>query len=392
VDKRINETGFIHGYIKQPLPSDFNPEIVFFREKINNSKRKSAYPYFYDMKLRALKYLLPFGIYLGMYQSLHGYGWMIYLPVIYAFVVIPMLELFIRPNEKNMDEAEENIAKSERLYDWFLYLIVPFQYLTLFWFLNNITDPALQWWEITGRVLAMGLACGTFGINVGHELGHRINIMEQTFAKALLLTSLYTHFFIEHNKGHHKHVSTPQDPSSAPKGMSLYAFWVRSVVGTWLGAWQIAATEQKKKGLEVWHWRNEMLQLQVLQVVFVTAVGIIFGWKACGYYLLAAVIGFLLLETVNYIEHYGLQRKNLGNGRFKRAMPHHSWNSNHVLGRLMLFELSRHSDHHYLASRKYQVLRNHNEAPQLPTGYPGSMLLATIPPLWFKVMHQRMKG
>ncbi len=343
------------------------------------------------MNWRAFKYLLPFGIYLGMYRSMHGYGWIIYLPVIYAFVGIPLVELLIKPDSRNMDEAEESIAKSERLYDWFLYLIVPLQFLALYWFVNNITDPALKWWEITGRIFAMGLACGTFGINVGHELGHRVKPFEQWLAKALLLTSLYTHFFIEHNKGHHKHVSTPQDPSSAPIGMNLYAFWIRSVKGTWLGAWHIANEDLNKKGLPVWHWRNEMLQLQLLQIAFVVAIGLIFGWAACGYFLLAATVGFLLLETVNYIEHYGLQRKEVAAGKFERAQPQHSWNSNHVLGRLMLFELSRHSDHHYLASRKYQVLRSHEEAPQLPTGYPGSMILATIPPLWFKVMHRRIK-
>ena len=334
--------------------------------------------------------MLPFGIFAGAWFSFGQNGWPIFLPLIYAFAFIPLVELLIPPDARNMTEAEEAIAKKDPIYDLFLYLIVPLQYLGLFWFLSGITDGGLLWWERMGRILSMGLLCGSFGINVGHELGHRIKPYEQWMAKALLLTSLYTHFFIEHNKGHHKHVSTPQDPSSAPLGMDLYRFWLRSVSGSWTNAWRIAAAELKKRGLPALHWKNEMLQLQLLQVAFLILIGTMFGWLACGYFVLAAIVGFLLLETVNYIEHYGLARKLTANGMYERALPAHSWNSDHVLGRLMLFELSRHSDHHYLASRKYQILRHHDDSPQLPTGYPGSMLLATLPPLWFHIMHKRI--
>jgi alkane 1-monooxygenase len=343
------------------------------------------------MNFQAYKYLLPLSIYLSSWQAFHTTGAATFLPVFIGFVLIPFLELFVPPDARNMNAAEEAIAKNDPIYDWFLYLIVPMQFLALFWFLSGITDSNLMWWERAGRIMSMGLICGTFGINVGHELGHRIKPHEQWMAKALLLTSFYTHFFIEHNKGHHKNVGTPADPSSAPIGMSLYAFWIRSVAGTWLGAWHIAKDELKKKGLPALHWKNEMIQLQVLQIGFIAIVVSLFSWLAFGYFFLAAIAGFLLLETVNYIEHYGLQRNEIAPGKYERALPQHSWNSNHLIGRLVLFELSRHSDHHYLASRKYQVLRHHDEAPQLPTGYPGSMVLATIPPLWFYVMHKRIK-
>lgn len=342
------------------------------------------------MNIRAFKYLLPFGVYIAIWRSFHGHGWVVYLPVLYAFGIIPLVELMIAPDARNQTEAEEAIAKIDPVYDWFLYLILPLQYLSLYWFLTGITDETLLWWERLGRILGMGLACGTFGINVGHELGHRVKPYEQWMAKALLLTSLYTHFFIEHNKGHHKNVSTPIDPSTAPRGMTLYRFWLRSVTGTWLDAWKISKDELQKRGFSAFHWQNEMLQLQLLQAGAIVVIAIVFGWEACGYFMLAAIGGFLLLETVNYIEHYGLARKETAPGKYERTLPRHSWNSNHILGRLMLFELSRHSDHHYLASRKYQVLRHHEEAPQLPTGYPGSMLLATVPPLWFWVMDKRI--
>ena len=237
----------------------------------------------------------------------------------------------------------------------------------------------------------MGLLCGTFGINVGHELGHRINKFEQILAKALLMTSLYMHFFIEHNKGHHKNVATPQDPSSARLNESLYSFYFRTIFFSYLSAWKIATDEMRKKGLSVLNIKNEMLQVHFIQLAFVTAILFAFGWLATLYFLCAAAIGIALLETVNYIEHYGLQRKETSQGKYERTMPRHSWNSDHILGRLMLFELSRHSDHHYLASRKYQLLQHHNDAPQLPTGYPGSMILAFVPPAWFYVMNRKIK-
>jgi alkane 1-monooxygenase len=208
-------------------------------------------------------------------------------------------------------------------------------------------------------------------------------------AKALLLTSLYMHFYIEHNKGHHKHVSTPEDPSSARKWEPIYLFYFRTISKGYLSAWKIAAEEQAKKGKPFVHFSNQMLIFQLLQVVFLVLLLNFFGGMATLLFLAAAGTGILLLETVNYIEHYGLQRKKTESG-YERAMPEHSWNSSHILGRLMLFELSRHSDHHYLASRKYQVLRHHDEAPQMPTGYPGMMLLSFIPPLWFSIMHKRM--
>ena len=237
----------------------------------------------------------------------------------------------------------------------------------------------------------MGILCGTFGINVAHELGHRKSVFEQFLAKLLLLTSLYTHFFIEHNKGHHAHVATDEDPSSAVLGQSIYSFWPQTVFGTYFKAWKINLAELKKKGLGFFSFHNEMLLFTCAQLILIGVIGFYFGLNTIYFFLISATIGALLLETVNYIEHYGLKRKRNPSGNFERVLPKHSWNSNHLLGRLMLFELSRHSDHHYLASRKYQVLRHHEDAPQMPTGYPGMIVLALFPPLWFRVMNRQLK-
>jgi len=343
------------------------------------------------MQTRAFKYLSPLIIYILAGISFTGAGWLTWIPILYAWILMPTLELFIRPDNKNLDAAEAELAKKDRAYDYMLYIIVPLQFVALYLYLSSMKTPGLLWWEVAGRTWSMGLLCGTFGINVAHELGHRSNKFEHILAKALLLTSLYMHFYIEHNKGHHKNVATPQDPSSARYNEPVYTFYFRTVIFSYLSAWKIANNEMKKQGLHVLHWRNEMLQAQLIQFLFVTGIVLMFGWLVTFYFLNAALIGFLMLETVNYIEHYGLQRKQHADGNYERAMPHHSWNSNHILGRLMLFELSRHSDHHYLASRKYQVLQHHEDAPQLPTGYPGSMLLSLVPPLWFYVMNKKIK-
>lgn len=342
------------------------------------------------MQLRAYKYLSPLLIYLLAWFSFTGDGWLTWLPMLYAWVLMPILELFISPDTKNLNAAEEEMVKKDSVYDYLLYAVVIFQFTALYVFLTAMQTTTLLWWEITGRIFSMGLLCGTFGINVAHELGHRTNWYEQLFAKMLLLTSLYMHFFIEHNKGHHKNVATPNDPSSARYNEPVFTFYFRTVIFSYLSAWKIANDEMKKQNLPALHWKNEMLQAQVIQLLFVAAIYLLFGWLVTLYFLTAATIGFLLLETVNYIEHYGLQRTQKPDGNYERAMPQHSWNSNHILGRLMLFELSRHSDHHYLASKKYQVLKHHEEAPQLPTGYPGSMILALVPPLWFYIMNKKI--
>jgi alkane 1-monooxygenase len=307
------------------------------------------------------------------------------------FFLIPFAELFIKADPSNLDEVEEALAKKNKAYDFILYAAVIMQYYSLWLFFNSLKQDGLNTIDIAGRVISMGLLCGTFGINVAHELGHRVNKMEQTFAKMLLLTSLYMHFFIEHNKGHHKHVATPHDPSTAKYNQSVYAFWPQTLIGTYLSAWKIANEEVEKKGKYWWSLQNEMLLFQLIQLTFVLIILYFFSVKIAILFIVAALIGGLLLESVNYIEHYGLSRTQASEQQFERVQPHHSWNSNHIIGRLMLFELSRHSDHHYLASRKYQILRSFDNAPQMPTGYPGMILLSLFPPLWFKIMHQQIK-
>tara|TARA_B100000945_G_scaffold307733_1_gene296552 strand:- start:485 stop:1525 length:1041 start_codon:yes stop_codon:yes gene_type:complete len=342
------------------------------------------------MNYRFIKYFLALTVPFLAYFSFNGTGIITYAPMIEAFLAIPLLELFFKPNSNNLNEAEEEMAKEDKSYDIVLYLLVPIIFFLLWEFLLSMREN-ISLFDKIGRILSMGLICGGFGINVAHELGHRNNKIEQFLSKTLLLSSLYMHFFIEHNRGHHKRVSTKEDPSSARYGENIFSFWLRSVFSGYVSAWNIEFKRLKRINKYKFSLENEMLRFQIIQLSFVFIIYSLFGFNITIYYLCSATMGFLLLETVNYIEHYGLQRKINSNGKYERVQPFHSWNSNHPIGRIMLFELSRHSDHHYNASRKYQVLKNHNNSPEMPTGYPGMMILSLIPPLWFFVMNKRIK-
>jgi alkane 1-monooxygenase len=341
------------------------------------------------MNKRSLKYGSVYITPLVVLLSLASQNHFSYFALIFLFGFIPLVELFTKGSRKNLSALEEELVKKDRTYDILLYGLVPVQYSLLLVFLYFVSNPELSYSIKIGMSTAMGMACGVLGINAAHELGHRTTSWEQNLSKMLLLTSLYLHFFIEHNRGHHKNVSTDQDPASSRPGESLYAFLPRTLWGSYLSAWNLEKERLLKRKKSVFNWENQMIRFQVYQIIFVFAIYGIWGYNTLLYFLLSAFIGILLLETVNYIEHYGLRRKKLGNN-YERTLPIHSWNSNHPVGRLLLLELSRHSDHHYNATRKYPLLRHFDNSPQMPTGYPGMMLLAFIPPLWFKVMHNTM--
>jgi len=344
------------------------------------------------VRLRALRYLVTLLAPAWGVVSLLGHGaWTWALPL-HAFALVPLLELLLPRRADNLSAEEEAVAKDDPLFDALIYLLVPVQWAMLLLFLLQVGEPGLVWWEVAGRVASMGILCGIYGINVAHELGHRAKRWERDLARALLLTSLYMHFIIEHNRGHHRRVATPDDPASARYGEWLYAFWLRSIVFSFVSAWRIEADRLRKEGHAPYGWRNEMLHALLWQAGLLAAIGFAFGPFVLGGFIAAALIGMLMLETVNYIEHYGLRRTRDAQGRYRRVEHVHSWNSDHLLGRLTLFELTRHSDHHWKASKKYQVLHSIDAAPQLPTGYPGTMLLSLAPPLFFAVMNPRVRA
>ncbi|MDX2247248.1 MAG: alkane 1-monooxygenase [Bacteroidia bacterium] len=340
--------------------------------------------------MKDLKYLFAYIVPGVIFLSLYLRGSWVFLAIGVLFGLIPALEQFMPGTEDNFSPSQEERKKNRWIFDILLYLNVPVQYGLLFYFLYLFRTP-LTPGEMAGMILSMGIACGSLGINVAHELGHRPRKFEQRMSQALLLTSLYLHFFIEHNRGHHKYVATPLDPATARKGESLYAFWMRSIRDGYYSAWNLEKQRLQKLRQPVVSWANQMLRFQIIQIGFLVVIGLCFGFIPLLAFLGAALVGILELETVNYLEHYGLLRKEIKTGVYERVLPRHSWNTNRTLGRIMLYELTRHSDHHYLASRKYQILRHFDESPQLPQGYPGMMVLAMFPPLWFRVMHRQLE-
>jgi len=336
-----------------------------------------------------LKYLSALILAFTVYISFTNHGIWTYLPLLFSFVLIPLVELLFTPDSKNLSEDEKQKASKDLYFNIVLYAVVIVQVAFVIYFLFVIQQN-LSTFDLVGRITSMGILCGIFGINVGHELGHRSNRFEQFLGEILLLTSLETHFLPYHNSGHHYNVATPKDPATAKKGEIVFLFWFRSQIGSYFQAWKIENTRLNKKDKSFLSFSNRMITYSLTQIILLATIYHFFNVQTMFYFMVAAFIGILMLETVNYIEHYGLLRQKKENGNYERVQHHHSWNSNHILGRTILFELSRHSDHHYKANKHYQLLDSMPSSPQMLTGYPGMMLLALFPPLWFKVMHRQL--
>ena len=342
--------------------------------------------------MKVFGYLFAFFPALLFWISLHAEGIGAWICVAVVFGVIPVLEWIIGVKSSQLTPEQIELRAEDKRFDWVLYALVPTQWFLLLYYGGVFSEIPFQDWGFSewGKVVGMGILCGSYGINVAHELGHRTNKWEQRLAQSLLLSSLSMHFFIEHNRGHHKQVATPEDPSTARLNEPVQLFWFRSMYQTWTKSWKLEFERLKRNNLSPWHPSNQMLQFQLIQLGYLGVVFFLFGGNGLTALVFAALIGAILLETINYIEHYGLLRKKESNGYYERVETHHSWNSNHIIGRLLLFELSRHSDHHYKSHKKYQELESASNAPQMPTGYPGMMVLSIIFPLWFWIMNRRV--
>jgi alkane 1-monooxygenase len=339
-----------------------------------------------------VKYLVAYTLPVSAFIAVIVGGAWSYLAFGVAFGIIPTIELLLPQRPENHPVEEEMSRSARRFFDFMLYLNLPIVLglsTLLAW---RVSAGGLEVFELIGMVLSAGVIFGACGINVGHELGHRERTFDRMVAELLLVPSMYTHFTVEHNYGHHKHVGTPVDPATARKGETVFSFWIRSIVGTARNAWILQAELLRQKEVPFWSLRhNSVVRGLIFQIIYLILIALIFGWPAMLVVLAAGMIGVLLLESVNYIEHYGLMRQKLPSGRYEPVTPRHSWNSDHQLGRIFLYELTRHSDHHFKSTRKYQVLRHLDESPQLPYGYPASIILALVPPLWMKIVHPRIR-
>lgn len=330
-----------------------------------------------------LAYILPLSTILGLYYPAK-WAW---FTVILIFGILPVLELFMPASTQNPHILEEDSRSKRIFFTGLLYLNFPLLYGIVGAYLYRVGQNTLDQFEYLGLTLGVGIVVGACGINVAHELGHRKDRFNQTLSKWMLLPALYQHFFIEHNRGHHKNVATPLDPATARYGENLYAFWVRSILNSWLHAWKLEFGRLRELQVSLWTFKNAMVRFTFFNAAYLMAVFFLFNLHTMWAAVAVATVGILLLETVNYLEHYGLKRQKLESGHFEPVQASHSWNSNHELGRIFLYELTRHSDHHYKSSRKYQILRHLDESPQLPFGYPTSLIISLVPPLWFALMH-----
>ncbi|RDY59809.1 alkane 1-monooxygenase [Flagellimonas nanhaiensis] len=340
--------------------------------------------------MKDFKYLAAMTIPIAAVVSIYLKGFWSYLTPIYAFVIIPILELLVPQDPSNLTSEERSSKSQNRFFDWVLYVNIPIVFSILFYALWDISSHTYGVSETIGMALSVGIVLGVNGINVGHELGHRQSSNERHLGKLLLLPSFYMHFYIEHNFGHHANAATKEDPATAKYNQSLYSFWITSIVGQYFSAWKLQSQILKREQKGFISLKNDMLWYTLFQICYAILVYLFLGLNTLYFALSVGLIGFLLLETVNYIEHYGLVRKKLSSGRYERVRESHSWNSNHIIGRIVLYELTRHSDHHYKSSKKYQLLDCHDSSPQMPYGYPTSMVLSFLPPLWFKIMNPRI--
>ena len=341
--------------------------------------------------MKDLKYLMSYSIALMAFIGISLGGFYNYLAVVFTFIFIPILETIVKKSDEEYTEEEKKSRLLDPFFDLLLYLNIPIVFGIFFFSLDKLAFTSSVS-DIIGIILSASIVMATNGINVGHELGHRKSIIARTCSKLLYLPCQYMHFYIEHNFGHHINVATPEDPATARYKQTLYSFWITSVVRTYVSAWKIQLKLLKVSKRNFFSIKNDMVFYTLFQITFLAFVYYNFGLYLTLLSILMSIISFLFLETINYVEHYGLLRKKEPSGRYERVKPHHSWNSNHTIGRIVLYELTRHSDHHFKSSKKYQVLESLDDCPHLPYGYPTSILLSFIPPLWFSIMNPLVKN
>lgn len=331
--------------------------------------------------------LVPF---LGMWaHAASGYQLALGLPLVISYGLMPLLDARIGEDENNPPEAVVPQLDADRYYRWLTWSTVPLHFIALIGCAWWVGTHALSWWAVLMLAYVAGTDSG-LGINTGHELGHKRTAVEQWLARMVLAVPAYGHFTVEHGRGHHRWVSTPNDHASSRMGESIYRFALRELPGGMRRAWQIEAQRLAQADRSAWSVHNTMLQSYAVSAVLQLGLTIAFGWVMLPFLAVHNMVAWWQLTSANYVEHYGLLRERLPSGQFEAPQPHHSWNTNHLITNLVLFQLQRHSDHHAYPSRRYQSLRHFERLPQLPSGYFGMFPLAYVPALWFRVMDPRL--
>jgi alkane 1-monooxygenase len=337
-----------------------------------------------------LSLLIPTTVLIGPALMLNsGEAWMLWLPVVFFYTIVPLLDRILGEDQSNPPESAVPALDADLYYRWVTYLLAPVLWAAFIfsaWFVSRFDLPLHAMFAM---VLISG-SVGGFCINLGHELGHKNTQLEKWLAKIVLAPSGYGHFFIEHNRGHHRDAATPADPASSRMGESIYRFVLREMPGAWFRAWELEKSRLQKAGLPVFSLHNEIIQPALLTLALWSGLVAWLGWNVLPFLVVASFWANFQLTSANYIEHYGLLRGQRAPGKYEACQPHHSWNSNHIFSNWILFHLQRHSDHHAHPLRRYQSLRHFDNLPTLPSGYFAMFLVAYIPPLWRAVMDPRL--
>lgn len=318
-------------------------------------------------------------------------GWWTLLPVAFVFGFLPVLDDRVGRDDSNPTGPSRG---SRYLWDLPLWLWLPAQVALVTFVIRRVTLGESSAFEGVGLALSLGVVNGSLGIVIAHELMHRTGRIPRALAEILMASVSYAHFCVEHVHGHHRNVATPRDPATSRRGETLFAFLPRSILGGLASAWRLEADRVSRTNGNAWSLRDARLRMPVVTALLYLIVGAAFGPAGVALFAAQGVVAVVLLEITNYLEHYGLERLEIAPGRYETVAPRHSWNSSHRVSNAYLFNLARHSDHHALASRPYEMLRHRDEteAPQLPAGYPAMLLAALVPPLWFRVMDPRVEA
>ncbi len=345
---------------------------------------------------------------LPLIWGMNQLGWqagsqaLLWIGPLLVYVLLPALDLRFGPDGQNPPDEVMDWLENDKYYRRCTYVYVPFQYLSVVLGAYLFTasdlgwlgyDGSLSWAGKLGVALSVGVLGGV-GINTAHEMGHKKESLERWLSKITLAQTCYGHFYIEHNRGHHVRVATPEDPASSRFGETFWEFLPRSVFGSLRSSLRLEAQRMRRLGRSPWDPRtylsNDVINAWLMSVVLWGVLIAVFGPALIPFVIIQAVFGFSLLEAVNYLEHYGLLRQKATADRYERCTPLHSWNSDHLVTNLFLYHLQRHSDHHANPTRRYQTLRSMDGAPNLPSGYASMIALTYFPPLWRKVMDHRV--
>jgi alkane 1-monooxygenase len=347
----------------------------------------------YKKEITFLSTLPYYSVYIfplfSLFCTIKG-GFWVWGTLFITFIIIPTLELLFGSDGHNPTKEESKALEAHVGFRVITWIWVPFQIAFILTSCLLVVQPGQTLSTIIGTIISTGIITGGIGITVSHELIHKNSHFEQVLGKIALASVGYLHFYTEHLLGHHKRVSTPEDPASSRYGENLYSFLPRTIFYSYLSACNIESKRLQKNQQSVYSWNNLMVQELVYFFGTIMVLSALMGPLAAVFWVAHCAVAIFMLEVVNYIEHYGLQRKETSTGRFERVTPLHSWNADHVVTNYILFKLQRHADHHTWPFRRYQTLRTWDFSPQLPTGYAGMMLLAMFPPLYFAVMNPKV--